>query len=96
MAKKKRGTPSKACVDPNCGTTMHARQLVCPKCGKAQPSKTKSKIKAKAKAKVKAKAAPAEPPAQGGLKQAVSFVRQVGGLFKAKKLLGEIEEIKNL
>ena len=37
-----------------------------------------------------------EQPIAGGLSDAVSFVRQVGGLDQAKSLLQTIEEIKNL
>jgi hypothetical protein len=95
MAKKKPAMPSKTCVDPQCGVTMHARTGVCPKCGKEQPSKTKSRPKAQPTAPRPQR--PAAPqPAPGGLPQAVSFVRQVGGLDQAKKLLTEIEEIKKL
>jgi hypothetical protein len=37
-----------------------------------------------------------QQPAPGGLPQAVTFVRQVGGLEKAKELLNQIDEIKKL
>lgn len=98
MAKKKRGAPSKTCIDPKCGATMHARTGICPKCGKEQPSKVKPKPKAKpAASKRKRRAVPKPRPlAPGGLPQAVSFVRQVGSLEQAKELLNQIEEIKKL
>ncbi len=99
MAKKKpkRGMPSKTCV--KCGATMHARKAVCPKCGaeqpkpEAKPQPVAAKARRPAAAKRRRAAAKAAP---GGLPQAVSFIRQVGGLDEAKKLLGQIEEIKKL
>ena len=96
MAKKKAAAPSMTCVDPQCGATMHPRQLVCPKCGKEQPRKKKVGKKLKPKAQPAAPQAAAATPKPGGLPQAVNFVRQVGGLQQAQKLLGQIEEIKNL
>ncbi len=99
MAKKKlkRGMPSKTCV--KCGATMHARKAVCPKCGAEQPKPEAKPQPAAAKAR---KSAPGKrrravvKPAPGGLPQAVSFIRQVGGLDQAKQLLSQIEEIKKL
>jgi uncharacterized Zn finger protein (UPF0148 family) len=108
MAKKKRGMPTKYCIDPKCGASMHARSTSCPVCGKKQPSKAEQQGEVKAQPKPEtrvpvaaakpAAAAPAAPSkaAAGGLNDAVSFVRQVGGLEHAKKLLADIEEIKNL
>jgi DNA-directed RNA polymerase subunit M/transcription elongation factor TFIIS len=96
MAKKKSVAPSKTCVDPDCGATMHPRQLVCPKCGKEQPRKKEVGKKLKPKAPSAAPKAAAAAPTPGGLPQAVNFVRQVGGLKQAQKLLGQIEEIKKL
>jgi hypothetical protein len=89
MAKKKRGMPKRTCITPKCGATMHVRVGICPKCGKEQPKKAKPEPKAQPAAKP-------QQAAPGGLPQAVSFVRQVGGLAQAKKLLSEIEEIKKL
>jgi len=96
MAKKKSAAPSKTCVDPKCAATMHARQLVCPTCGKEQPVKRKVGKKAKPKAQPTAPRATAPAATPSGLPQAVNFVRQVGGLKQAQKLLSQIEEIKNL
>lgn len=110
MAKKKRGMPTKYCIDPKCGASMHARSTSCPVCGKKQPSKAElaGEVKAAPKPEVKAAVAAPKPavvavaaaaPSKavaGGLPDAVSFVRQVGGLEKAKKLLADIEEIKKL
>jgi hypothetical protein len=91
MAKqKKRGMPTKICVDPKCAATMHARTGICPKCGKEQPKKVKPKPKAKPVA------AKPQKPSPGGLPEAISFIRQVGGLQQAKGLLNQIEEIKKL
>ena len=95
MAKKKPAMPSKTCIDPKCGATMHARTGVCPQCGKDQPSKTKPKPKPQ-RSKAKPQKQVSQRPTPGGLPEAVSFVRQVGGLQQAKKLIGDIEEIKNL
>lgn len=86
-------TPSKTCVDPKCGTVMHARQLACPKCKKEQPPKAKLHSKAKSSAP---KSAPRRPAVAGGIEQAVDFVRQVGGLNEARKLMSTIDEIKKL
>jgi len=99
MAKKKRGMPSKTCV--NCGATMHARKAVCPKCGKEQPKAKREKAqpaaaRARKPAAAKRRRRAAPRPATGGLPQAVSFVRQVGGLQQAKQLLKQIEEIRKL
>jgi uncharacterized Zn finger protein (UPF0148 family) len=98
MAKKKRGMPSKTCIDPKCGAIMHARKAICPECGKEQPIAKRPKHKTQpGAAKRRRRVAP--KPAQSaaaGLPQAISFVRQVGGLGHAKKLLGAIEEIKKL
>jgi hypothetical protein len=108
MAKKKRGMPTKYCIDPKCGASMHARSTACPVCDKKQPSKAEQQgeVKVQPKPEVRATvatskpaaAAPAAPSAAvaGGLNDAVSFVRQVGGLDQAKKLLADIEEIKKL
>jgi DNA-directed RNA polymerase subunit M/transcription elongation factor TFIIS len=96
MAKKKSAAPSKKCVDPNCGATMHPRQLVCPKCGKEQPRKKKAGKKSKPNVQPTAPKAAAAAAMPGGLPQAVNFVRQVGGLKQAQTLLSQIEEIKNL
>jgi hypothetical protein len=78
---------------------MHARTGTCPKCGTDQPSKAKPVPEAQAVAT----SAPQQPtppappkPSVGSLLDAVSFVRQVGGLEQAKKLLAEIDEIKKL
>jgi len=95
MAKKKRGMPTKTCV--KCGATMHARKAVCPKCGKEQPKAEKPEKAQPAATKRRRPAAPRpQPVAPGGLPQAVTFVRQVGGLQQAKELLNQIEEIKKL
>ncbi len=106
MAKKKRGMPSKTCINPKCGATIHARKAVCPKCGKEQPKKETPEPKAQpAAAKPPQPAAPQpqrpaapkpQPAAPGGLPEAISFIRQVGGLEQAKGLLNQIEEIKKL
>jgi ribosomal protein L40E len=103
MAKDKRGMPSKTCV--KCGATIHARRATCSECGTEQPKPKKhaataqpaaAKARKSGAVKRRRRAAPKAQPAPGGLPQAVSFIRQVGGLSQAKKLLGEIEEIKKL
>jgi hypothetical protein len=98
MAKKKRAAPSKTCIDPKCGATMHARVAACPKCGKAQPKKEKPEPKAKPAAAKRGRPAGRKPTkaAPGGLPEAISFIRQVGGLGQAKELLNQIDEIKKL
>lgn len=95
MAKKKRGMPSKTCINPKCGATIHARKAVCPKCGTEQP---KSEAKAKPAAAKRGRRAgrKSAKAAPGGLPEAISFIRQVGGLSQAKELLNQIDEIKKL
>jgi hypothetical protein len=95
MAKKKqkRGMPSKTCV--KCGATIHARKAVCPKCDAEQP-KPEAKAKPAAAKRGRPAGSKSAKAAPGGLPQAISFIRQVGGLGQAKDLLNQIEEIKKL
>jgi predicted ATP-dependent serine protease len=95
MAKKKpRGMPFKTCI--KCGAKMHARKGTCPKCNAEQPTPEKPEAKAQPVAAKRGRRATTKPQPGSGLPQAVSFVREVGGLDQAKKLLGQIEEIKRL